>query len=147
MKRKLLLAGIILFSATFSVAMVALHLKKAAPVQPKALAKVINKEPLKGLIKGAIEQKLPELELCYNSYLSLGRPVKEGALKILWHIDANGEVASIAPGDNEFNDPDLMDCILNQARRWTLSLPAGEPVIYSHRFVFHERAVREMSFE
>lgn len=153
------LIAILLTANTASAAVIAVnwskiwpaHLfKRQAPATPATQGKGAQDplQPLRGAVKGAIQERASELQACYNSYLETRPLVKEGYLRVLWTIDSAGQITSIEPAENEFMDSTLRDCIVSKARAWTLPIPAvGRPLIYAHRFSFRERALPSARFD
>ncbi len=76
------------------------------------------------IVRRIVRAHINEVRHCYNQGLTKN-PNLKGRVEILWHIGANGKVASSAVQSSSLADANVANCIAKAVKRWKFPKPTS----------------------
>lgn len=102
----------------------------------------------KQVVKKTLALKNEDIEMCYQDFLKTDPEKLQGAVKISWTINKQGQVSSVRLLSSDFKNDYLEKCLFDQVKSTTFSPPEFiDEVQVAHKFNFETRSPSSINFE
>lgn len=93
---------------------------------------------LKNQVKNRIIKGYPDIQKCYQEYLTADPPLTDGHVKMDWQIDTDGDVIRPEVVLSPFQDKTLHKCLAARIQTWNFPPPPVRKYV-SHTFKFEKK--------